>query len=405
MFKLVCSLPIRRSLSSQLCASTRLSSTVSPADFHSALTDAGIKAYFGVPDSLLKDFNGYITDHTPTENHIVAANEGTAVGLAAGWYMGNATPACVYLQNSGLGNIVNPIMSLAHQKVYGTPLLLVIGWRGEPGVKDEPQHTFMGAQTQEVLDSMKVKYAVMPTDAEEARELIKDAAVYMEKEQAPFAILVRKGTFTKYKPSKPFVEDIYPLKREQAIQAVAKGVGEDVAIVSATGMPSRELYEYRVAEHGVEGATGRDFLTVGSMGCCSSIAHGLALGSKKEVVCLDGDGGTIMHLGALVTNGVKAPTNFKHVILNNAAHDSVGGMPSYAFDSDLPGMAAAAGYKATRSVSTLAEIAEGCKWLRSTEGPALLEVRIRTGVRSDIGRPKSTPAENKTGFMRHVAGL
>jgi len=358
-----------------------------------------------VPDSLLKDFNAYICDHTPSENHIIAANEATAVGLAAGHYMGTATPACVYLQNSGLGNVVNPIMSMAHQKVYGTPLLLVIGWRGEPGVKDEPQHTFMGAQTEAMLDAMQVKYAVMPKVTEEAIALVEEATAYMHREQAPFALLVRKGTFTKYKPQKPFLEDLYPLKREEAIQAVARGIGDDVAVVSATGMPSRELYEHRVAECGIEGATGRDFLTVGSMGCCSSIAQGLALGSKKEVVCLDGDGGTIMHLGALITNGVRAPPNFKHVILNNAAHDSVGGLPSYGFDADLAAMALAAGYTETRTVSSLEGIADGCKWLRGAKGPALLEVRIRTGARSDVGRPKSTPAENKAGFMRHVAGL
>jgi len=284
-------------------------------------------------------------------------------------------------------------------------MLLLIGWRGEPGVKDEPQHNFMGAQSTAVLDAMKVKYAVLPDTLEEAQAAIAEAYKYMSEKEAPYALLVRKGTFEKYKLQNTLVPAGPTISRENAIKAIADGLGNDVACVSATGMPSRELYEHRVEQFGVEGATGRDFLTVGSMGCCSSIALGIALGCDKNIVCLDGDGGTIMHLGALVTAGQKAPSNFKHVIVNNGAHDSVGGQPSYAFDFDLTEVAKAAGYKAVRSVDTLDGIAEGCKWVMETDGPVLLEVKTTMGARADLGRPKSTPQENKRAFIDFVASL
>jgi len=273
-------------------------------------------------------------------------------------------------------------------------------------VKDEPQHNFMGEQTVQVLESMQVQHAVLPDTLTEAADCISEAVAYMTEHNAPYAILVRKNTFAKYKAQIELVEaQPHWLTREAAIKLIADTVGSEVAIVSATGMPSRELYEHRVATFGEAGATGRDFLTVGSMGCCSSIALGVALGNpQKQVIALDGDGGTIMHMGALITNGQKAPPNFKHIVLNNGAHDSVGGQPSMAFDFDLAGMAQAAGYK-VRVVDTAETIKAGCEWLCDEDGPVLLEVRTKTGARSDLGRPKSTPAQNKEGFMGFVSAL
>merc|ERR1719310_2582055 len=194
--------------------------------------------------------------------------------------------------------------------------------------------------------------------------------------------------------------DMHPLSREEAIKLVASELSEADLCVSTTGMPSRELYEYRVSQYGVEGATGRDFMCVGNMGHCSSIALGLAHAQpNKQVVCLDGDGSVVMHMGALVTSGVHGATNFKHVVLNNAAHDSVGGQPTYAFNFSIPQIAAASGYKATRSASTPEDIAAGVEWLSNTEGPVLLEIKINKGARGHFGRPKSTPIENKDMFM------
>jgi phosphonopyruvate decarboxylase len=380
------------------------------SEFVEMLQSNTIDSFFGVPDSLLKNFAMYVSDKysdEDTHKHIISANEATAVGLAAGHYMATGNPACVYLQNSGLGNIVNPVMSLSHERVYGIPTLFLIGWRGDPGAKkDEPQHNFMGEQSQAVLDSMKMRHSVLPNTPDEARAAIAEAVAYMKEHDAPYAFMVRKETFTGYKLEANLVPAGATISREEAIQSAADALGEDVAIVSATGMPSRELYEHRVARFGVDGATGRDFLTVGSMGCCSSIALGLALGAPgKQIVCLDGDGGTIMHMGAMITNGQKAPANFKHLVVNNGAHDSVGGQPTYAFEFELTKMAEASGYKAVRIASTLDEVTEGCKWLKAVEGPALLEVRVKLGARKDLGRPKSTPAQNKAKFMEHVASL
>jgi len=383
---------------------------LAPQAFFNALKENGVESFYGVPDSLLKDFAMFVSDEFAIENtekHIITSNEGTAVGLAAGYYMASGKPACVYLQNSGLGNTVNPIMSLSHERVYGIPMLLMVGWRGEPGVKDEPQHNFMGEQTIACLDSMKVKYAILPDTYEEALQCVAEAKEHMEANSAPYCILVRKNTFEKYKlKNKLITAEPHWLSREDAIKTVADALGDDVAIVSATGMPSRELYEHRVAVFGEAGATGRDFLTVGSMGCCSSIAMGVALGAPhKQVVALDGDGGTIMHLGALVTNAQKASPNFKHVIVNNGAHDSVGGQPSFAFDFSLPDVAKACGYKEVRVAESPQEITEGCQWLKQAEGPVLLEIKVQQGARSDLGRPKSSPAENKKGFMEFVSKI
>lgn len=264
----------------------------------------------------------------------------------------------------------------------------------------------MGQQSLSVLDSMQVKHAVLPDNIEEAQQCLDEATAYMKAENAPFALMVRKGTFEKYSLQSNLVPPGPTMSREEAIKCAADSLGTDVAIISATGMPSRELYEHRVSQFGVEGATGRDFLTVGSMGCCSSIALGLALGAPgKQVVCLDGDGGTIMHLGALVTAGQKAPSNFKHIVLNNGAHDSVGGQPSYAFHFSLPEAAKVLGYREVRSVDSLEELAAGCHWLKDAHGPVMLEVKVKLGARGDLGRPKSTPAENKNKFMEFVASL
>jgi len=279
----------------------------------------------------------------------------------------------------------------------------MVGWRGEPGKKDEPQHNFMGECMADVFDSMRMKYAVMPDNIEDVELCIKEAVDYMNKEKTPFGLFIQKGVFEKYKLMTDPCPDMHPLSREEAIKLVASELAEDNLCVSTTGMPSRELYEYRVSQYGVEGATGRDFMCVGNMGHCSSIALGLAHAQpNKQVICLDGDGSVVMHMGALVTSGVKGAANFKHVVLNNAAHDSVGGQPTYAYDFSIPGIAAAAGYKATRTVSTPEEIQEGMKWLNSTEGPLLLEVRTKKGARSDLGRPKSTPIENKDMFMKYA---
>jgi len=255
---------------------------------------------------------------------------------------------------------------------------------------------------EDVFDAMRMKYTVMPDNIDDVELCIKEAVQYMNTEKAPFGLFIQKGVFEKYKLQTDPCPDMHPLSREEAIKMVAGELSEADLCVSTTGMPSRELYEYRVSQYGVDGATGRDFMCVGNMGHCSSIALGLAHAQPaKQVVCIDGDGSTVMHMGALVTAGVKGVSNFKHVVLNNAAHDSVGGQPTYAYDFSIPDIASASGYKGTKTVSTPEEIQQGMQWLNSTEGPLLLEVRTKKGARSDLGRPKSTPIENKDMFMKY----
>ncbi|XP_052800869.1 phosphonopyruvate decarboxylase-like isoform X2 [Mya arenaria] len=373
-----------------------------PATFYRQLKSKDIDFFCGVPDSLLKDFCAYVTNNTPVENHVITANEGNALGLAAGYHMATGRSALVYLQNSGLGNTVNPLMSLALPSVYSIPMLMLIGWRGEPGKRDEPQHITQGQATPGLLAALGVPFQPLP-DYEEGAELaLQSACHHMETVKGPYALLVRRQTFSPYKlPKKP---QEYPLTREEALKLVINGLGHKDVVVSTTGMLSRELYEYRMArEDGHE----RDFLTVGSMGHASSIALGIALQKhNRQIYCIDGDGSVIMHMGTMATIGQRGPENLKHIIINNGAHDSVGGQPTDASNSegfDFGTIARGCGYKETLLAVTEEEVAAAVTRLRLTKGPLLLEIKIRLGARKDLGRPKTKPIENKKDFMHFLA--
>jgi len=266
---------------------------INSQDFFDALKGYGINFFTGVPDSLLKDFCAYITDHADDREHIIAANEGNAVALAAGHYLGTGRTALVYLQNSGLGNTVNPLLSLNDPEVYGIPVLLMIGWRGEPGVKDEPQHIKQGRITTDVLDVMEIPWQIIDSETENPTAVVANAIDQMHAVSGPVALLVRKGTFESYVLKKN-EEKHYALTREQAIQQLVDQVEIDDLVVATTGMPARELYEYRVKRGD---GLGRDFLTVGGMGHAASIALGLARSQPRlRVICLDGDGAVLMHM-------------------------------------------------------------------------------------------------------------
>jgi len=369
------------------------------------LADKGIDFYCGVPDSLLKSYCAYVTDNNPVENHIITANEGTAVAMAAGYHMATKRIACVYLQNSGLGNTVNPLLSLCDKKVYQLPCLILIGWRGEPGVKDEPQHVAQGELSGPLLDSL-CPYQVLPTDTEGAARVLAEAFDYMKTNSAPYAILIRKDTFNSYSLKKQLNVPHYEMTREDAIKSVLNALDSKDVVVSTTGMTSREVFEHRAA---VDGKHHRDFLTVGCMGHASSIAQAIALQKRqRQVFCLDGDGAAIMHLGALSQAGQLRKhgllENFKHVIINNGAHDSVGGQPTAGYDISLPKTAEACGYRTVLpTVSTKAEVVTAVTALRSAPGPAVLEVLVRTGARKNLGRPTTTPVQNKDAFMDFLA--
>ena len=298
---------------------------IRPQFFYDTLASYGINFYAGVPDSLLKNLCAYITDYADAVHNIIAANEGGAMGLAAGYYLATGQIPVVYMQNSGEGNIINPLASLTDPDVFNIPVLLVIGWRGKPGVHDEPQHVKQGKVTTGLLNVMGIDYTVLSKEEEKAGAQIKKAVAYMKATNQCYAIVVEKDTFDAYVLQNVEKNDL-ALSREDAIQTVAAALGEKDVIVSTTGMISRELFEYRaVRNQGHE----RDFLTVGSMGHASQIALGIAFEKQdRRVWCFDGDGATIMHMGSMAIVAQKAPKNYIHVIFNNGAHDSVGGQPT-----------------------------------------------------------------------------
>ena len=368
---------------------------IRPEFFIEALREKGIDCFAGVPDSLLKNICAYITDHFDAQHNIIAANEGAAVGLAAGHYLATGQPACVYMQNSGEGNIINPLASLTDQEVYNIPVLLLIGWRGRPGVHDEPQHVKQGKVTTGLLNVMGVNYEVLSKEEDKAAKQIDKAAKALVNKEV-FALVIEKDTFEDYKLQNVEVNDL-TMTREEAIQTVAAALGEKDCIVSTTGMISRELFEYRAAmNQGHE----RDFLTVGSMGHASQIALGIAMAkTNRKVWCFDGDGAAIMHMGSMAIVANKAPKNYVHVVFNNGAHDSVGGQPTVGLKIDLPRVARAVGYPHTYSVSTKEDLMDVLNEVKKNNDLSLIEIKVRKGNRKDLGRPTTTPIQNKEALM------
>ena len=366
--------------------------------FIEKLRESGIDCYTGVPDSLLKNICAYITDHFDAQHNIIAANEGAAVGLAAGHYLATGQPACVYLQNSGEGNIINPLASLTDQEVYNIPVLLLIGWRGRPGVHDEPQHIKQGKVTMGLLNTMGVNFDVLSKDEDKAEKQIAKAVTALKNKEV-YALVIEKDTFEEYKLQNVEKNDL-TMSREEAIRTVAAALDENDCIISTTGMISRELFEYRTSMgQGHE----RDFLTVGSMGHASQIALGIAMAQPgRRIWCFDGDGAAIMHMGSMAIIASKEPKNYVHIVFNNGAHDSVGGQPTVGFKIDLPAVAKAVGYKNAFSTETKEHLTNLLKMLKAQEGPVLLEIKVKKGNRKDLGRPTTTPIQNKEALMNFL---
>ena len=350
--------------------------------FIDTLCEASIDCFVGVPDSLLKSFCAYVTDNCG-RGHVIAANEGGAVGLASGHYLATGRIALVYMQNSGQGNAVNPLASLADPDVYSIPMVLLVGWRGEPGVKDEPQHVKQGRVTVPLFEMLGIPAEVLPDDEFAALEVTRRMVGLAKSECRPVALIVRKGFFAEYK-LQDWRPDIAVLPREQAIEEVLKSLPDDAVVVSTTGMISREVYETRERlgqDHS------RDFLTVGSMGHASMIALGIAKAQpSRRVYCLDGDGSSIMHMGNMAIVGQSGCANLAHIVFNNAAHDSVGGQPTVGDAIDLPAIAAACGYNRPGS-------------------PTFREIKVAKGARKDLGRPKEPPQVNKMLYMKTLAAV
>lgn len=357
----------------------------------------GADFYTGVPDSQLKALCNYLMDEYGCDpaHHVIAANEGNAAALAAGYYLATGKVPVVYLQNSGLGNIINPVASLLNEKVYGIPCLFIVGWRGEPGVHDEPQHIFQGEITLPLLETLGIAYFVIDkttTEDQVEAKLDEYRALFAQGRQAAF--VVRKGALAY--SGKTVYRNTHPMSREDAIRHILAVSGDD-PVVSTTGKASREVFEYRAAQNQ---GHGHDFLTVGSMGHSSSIALGIALQKKdRRVWCLDGDGAALMHLGAMAVIGASRPANLIHIVLNNEAHESVGGLPTVAGRVDLCAIALACGYRSALSADNPETLEETLAQAKAANCLTFLEVKCALGARDDLGRPTTTPQENKAAFM------
>ena len=359
----------------------------------------GVGFFTGVPDSQLKSLCNYLFDYYGiSDSHIIAANEGNAVALAAGYHLATGKIPCVYLQNSGLGNIINPVASLLNDKVYGIPCIFVIGWRGEPDIHDEPQHAFQGEITLKLLEVMDIRYMVLNKNTTE-KEVQNKLAEFKSLLDAgkSVAIVVSKGGLS-YDGKMKYKND-NEISREEIIRRITEFAGEDL-IISTTGKTSRELFEIRERN----GQPHKyDFLTVGSMGHSSSVALGVALHkTEMRVWCIDGDGAVLMHMGSMAIIAAQRPKNFIHVVVNNSAHESVGGMPTVAGNMNLVQVALGCGYKVAYSVNRVDELDKVLTEL--DEGPVFIEVKSAIGSRDDLGRPTTTPIEVKAAFMKYLKG-
>lgn len=370
---------------------------INPKVFFDALKKRGIGFYAGVPDSLLANFCAYVDDQGGKNQHLITANEGNAVALAIGFHMATGNWAAVYMQNSGLGNTINPLTSLADPGVYKVPMLLIIGWRGEPGVKDEPQHIKQGRITLNQLEVLGIPHWTL--DAKSPVDEVLDAAFAVIKERnSPAALVVRKDAFSMYKPQNK-QPDLSVLARETALEYLLAMCGPDDLIVSTTGKTSREVFELRAKHKHAQ----RDFLTVGGMGHTSSIALGVAIGQPdRRVVCLDGDGSLLMHMGSMPVIANYRPQKFLHVLFNNGSHESVGGQATSARLVNFEQLAHAVSYKGYAVAHDTVSLVAAWQKLSQLEGPLLLEVKIRNWSRDDLGRPTSTAEQNKLAFMEAV---
>ena len=363
----------------------------------------GADFYTGIPDSQLRALCNYLmgTYGIDPRHHVIAANEGNCTALAAGYYLATGKIPVVYLQNSGEGNIINPVASLLNDKVYAIPMVFIIGWRGQPGVYDEPQHIYQGEVTLKLLEDMGIDYFVIAQDTSEEETaktmegfrkklaVGKDVAFVICKDALSYGGTVKYGNG-------------YTMVREEIIRHITKVSGED-AIVSTTGKASRELFEIR-EENGQSHKY--DFLTVGSMGHSSSIALGVALHKPNtKVWCIDGDGAALMHMGAMAVLGANAPKNMVHVVINNGAHETVGGMPTVAGKIDLVGIAKSCGYPYGVCVDNFEDLDRELSEAKKRNALSFIEVKSAIGARADLGRPTTTVMENKKNFMEYLKGL
>lgn len=361
--------------------------------FYNSLVDNGIDFFTGVPDSLLSNLCACIKENTPKEKNIITANEGNAVAMCAGYHIATGKIGVVYMQNSGQGNTINPLLSLADEEVYSMPMLLIIGWRGEPNIKDEPQHIKQGKVTLSILDAVGIDYDVLESDF---LPQLRTAVQYLKQNSKPYALIVKKGLFSQYNVNKQ--DSHYDLTREDALNVIISKLGEEDIIVSTTGKTSREIFEIRESK---KQGHDNDFLTVGSMGHTASIAYGICLGTSKNVYCIDGDGSFLMHMGGMAVIGSNLPSNFKYILNDNNAHESVGGQPTCSGSINIPQILLACGFKKVIVATNEGEIKNGMEEMKASYGFALI-IHTKQGSRENLGRPTTSPLQNKLALMEKL---
>lgn len=374
---------------------------ISCEKFAESCLSLGLKNATGVPDSTFKGFISYVT-WSGRFSHIIASNECEAMGIAAGIYLAEGKPALVYMQNSGFGKTVNPYTSLFAKEIYSIPAVLLVGWRGKPGIKDEPQHSMMGRVMLPLMKDLDLPYTILDENTWE-KDLTECYNMAVN-ESRPCALVVSPDLFEDYRQTDGRVSK-NTLKREDALKVIVDELGEKAAFISTTGKASRELFELRKNAGKQDHA---DFYTVGSMGCASSIGLGVALSSPgKQVVVIDGDGATLMQMGTLATIGSRKVPNLLHIVIDNNAHDSTGGQPTVSDSVDFAEVAKACGYSEAYTVDNEKMLRELLVKTRNAPSLKMIVIKCKAGSRADLGRPTKTPQENKEIFMnclRNVQG-
>ena len=369
---------------------------INPIDFYKYLSNNKVNFFTGVPDSLLKEFCLCVDDNLPIEKHIITANEGNAIALATGYHLATGELPMVYMQNSGLGNAINPLLSLCDPDVYSIPMLILIGWRGESGVKDEPQHIKQGKIQLDLLKTMDIPFEIISSNENEVEKKLLRSIKIATNDSRPVAILVKKGTFDRYKSPENNINNAL-MSREESLKVILNNLPDSSIIVSTTGKTSREIFEIRENKKELHN---KDFLTVGSMGHCSSIALGIAIAKPdRKIICIDGDGSLIMHMGGLSTVGKLNPSNFYHILINNLVHESVGGQQTSANAINFSSIAQSNGYNNVFSLDNKEQLEFQINEFINQSGPALLEVLVKAGSRKNLGRPTIKPINNKLDFM------
>jgi phosphonopyruvate decarboxylase len=359
----------------------------------------GLDFFSGIPDSTFKTWMTFLDhEHGKKLQNIIACNECEAVAIVTGYHLATGKIGVVYMQNAGEGKTVNPLVSLCHPEVYSIPLFLMIGWRGEPGEKDEPQHQKMGKITIPLLELLDIPYKILPDSLEEAESRIQELIEIANTEKKPVALIIKRGILEKGVKDDPF-DPVFDLNREDAIHIIMNNLLGSEIIISTTGKTSRELFEYRISR----GETPRDFYTVGGMGCAASIALGVALqNSNKKVIILDGDGSLLMQMGSMATIGHYAPENLYHILIDNRSHDSTGGQPTVSKTVKFEEIARACGYKSAKTLRTEGELSQCIREINTEQGSLMIIVNVNKGARNNLGRPTTTPIQNKKEFMKLI---